>query len=127
MIKPVNHSRWAAPVVPVPKNDGHLRLSGDYKVTVNGALEVDKYPLPNPEDLFASLAGGKKFSKIDLTSAYQQLRLEEDCQELTTFNTHKGLYKYTQLPFEVSSAPVVFQQVMDTCAARLAKCDMLPG
>ena len=81
---------------------------------MNGALEVDKYPLPKPEDLFASLAGGKKFSKIDLTSAYQQLRLEEDCQELTTINTHKGLYKYTRLPFGVSSAPAVFQQVMDT-------------
>ena len=87
MIKPVKHSHWTAPVVPVPKNDGHLRLCGDYKIMVNGSLLVDKYPLPKLEDLFASLGGGKKFSKIYLTSAYQQLSLEEDCQELTTMNT----------------------------------------
>ena len=114
VLKPVMHSQWAAPVVPVPKNDGHIRLCGDYKVTINPALEVDKYPLPKPDDLFASLAGGKKFSKIDLTNAYQQLNLTEECQELTTINTHKGLYRYTRLPFGVASAPAIFQQVMDT-------------
>ena len=108
-------------MVPVPKNDGHLRLCGDYKVTINPAIEIDQYPLPKPEDLFATLAGGKKFSKIDLTSAYQQLSLEEDCQELVTINTHRGLYKYTRLPFGVASAPAIFQQVMDTVLQGLPK------
>ena len=70
IIEKVTHSQWAAPVVPVPKGDGRIRLCGDYKVTINPALEVDKYPLPKPNDLFATLAGGKKFSKIDLTHAY---------------------------------------------------------
>ena len=115
VLKPVMHSQWAASVNPVPKNDGHLRLCSNYKITLNPAMEVDKYPLPKPEDLFVSLAGGKKFSKIDLTSAYQQfISLAEECQELTTINTHKGLYKYMRLQFGVASAPAIFQQVMDT-------------
>ena len=101
-------------MVPVPKKDGLLRLCGDYKITVNPAIEIDQYLLPKPEDLFASLAGGTKFSKIDLTSVYQQLCLDEESQGLTTVNTHKGLYKYTHLPFGVASAPALFQQVMDT-------------
>ena len=101
-------------MVPVPKKDGLLRLCGDYKITVNPAIEIDQYLLPKPEDLFASLAGGTKFSKIDLTSAYQQLCLDEESQGLTTVNTHKGLYKYTRLPFGVASTPAMFQQVMDT-------------
>ncbi len=42
-----------------PKRGGSYRICGDYKVTVNSALEVDQYPLPNPSDLFASLSGGK--------------------------------------------------------------------
>ena len=45
-------------VVPIPKGDGLIRLCGDYKVTINPELEIDLYPLPKPEELFAKLAGG---------------------------------------------------------------------
>ena len=38
----------------------------DYKVTINPMLEINQYPLPKPDDIFATLAGGKYFSKIDL-------------------------------------------------------------
>ena len=114
IVEKVSHSNWAAPIVPVPKPNGHLRLCGDYKVTINPSLEIDQYPLPKPDDLFATLAGGKKFTKIDLTNAYQQMPLDQDSRELVTINTHKGLYRYTRLPFGVASAPALFQKVMDT-------------
>ena len=35
VIEPVRFSEWAAPVVPVMKGDGSIRICGDYKVTVN--------------------------------------------------------------------------------------------
>ena len=73
VITKVVHSDWAAPIVPVPKKNGKFRICGDYKVTINQALEVDQYPLHKPDDLFATLAGGNKFSKLDLSQAYQQL------------------------------------------------------
>ena len=75
VIKKVAHSEWATPIVPVPKKNGKFCICGDYKVTINQALDVDQYPLPKPEDLFTTLAGGKKFSKLDLSQAYQQLPL----------------------------------------------------
>ena len=121
VVEKVERSTWAAPVVPVPKNDGHIRLCGDYKITINADLEVDKYPLPKPDDLFASLAGGKTFSIIDLTHAYQQMPLKEASRDLVTINTHKGLYRYTRLPFGVASAPSIFQRVMDTVLQGLQK------
>ena len=46
----VRYSEWAAPIVPVVKPDKSIRVCGDYKVTINSALEVDQHPLPNPEE-----------------------------------------------------------------------------
>ena len=66
VLEKISHSDWAAPIVVVPKQDGSYRLCGDYKVTINQALEVDQYPLPRPDDLLATLAGGQKFTKLDL-------------------------------------------------------------
>ena len=73
----VEYSRWAAPIVPVlkdPKNPGGpIRICGDYKMTVNRVAPCDNYPIPNTSEQLATLAGGDKFSKLDLSQAYQQL------------------------------------------------------
>lgn len=114
IIEKVSYSDWAAPIVPVPKKDGRFRICGDYKVTINQALSVEQYPLPKPEDLFATLAGGQAFSKLDLSQAYLQVQLDEQTKPYLTVNTHQGLYRYTRLPFGVASAPALFQKMMDT-------------
>ncbi len=114
VLERVVHSNWAAPIVVVPKKDGRVRICGDYKVTINPSLDVDQYPLPRPEDLFATLAGGKQFTTLDLSHAYNQLVLEDSARNYLTINTHRGLYQYTRLPFGVASAPAIFQKVMDT-------------
>lgn len=72
IIQRIDHSEWASPIVPVLKPNGEVRICGDYKVTVNPHLNVDQYPLPKVEDIFAQLANGKRYSKIDLRSAYFQ-------------------------------------------------------
>ena len=111
---PVKFSSWAAPVVPVIKRDGNVRLCGDYKLTINSVAKNEVYPLPRIEELFASVSGGKVFSKLDLSHAYLQLQLDESSQEYVTINTHCGLYRYTRLPFGVASAPAIFQCTMET-------------
>ena len=83
-------------------------------MTVNQVLDVEQYPLPKPEDLFATLAGGKLFSKLDLSQAYLQLLLDEASKPYVAINTHKGLYTCTHIPFGVASAPAIFQKLMDT-------------
>ena len=114
VIEPVQLSDWAAPVVPVIKEDGNVRLCGDYKITVNKAAKLDHYLIPKIDDLFASLSGGKKFTKLDLSHAYIQVQLDEASRKYVTINTHKGLFRYNRLPFGVSSAPSIFQRIMET-------------
>ena len=90
MVLPVIDS--ILPVVTVTKEDGSLRLCGDYKRSVNRACHVDQYPLPQVNDMFARLAGCKSFTKIDLSHGYLQLTLDEESQGVTTINTMKGCH-----------------------------------
>ena len=60
-----------------------------------------------------SLTEGKKSSKLNLSSAYQQMPLEEGSRKYTTINTHCGQYWYARLPFGVSSIPAILQKAMD--------------
>lgn len=90
VISPTSYSEWAAPIVCVPKKDDSVRICGDYKVTINPWLNVEQYPLPRTQDLFAKLAGGRQFTKLDLSQAYQQVQLEEKSRRYLTINRHKG-------------------------------------
>ena len=110
----MDYSDWAAPIVAVLKSDQKsVRICGDFRMTVNPVSKLNRYPLPKVKDLLASLAEGKVFSKLDLTQAYQQLKLDATSQKYLVIKTHRGLFRYTRLPFGVSSAPGIFQRVME--------------
>ena len=111
-IEPVQFSEWVAPIVTILKPDDSIRICGDYKSTVNQVSKLDSYPIPKVEDLLATL-GGEKFTKLDMSQAYQQLQLDDESKQYTTINTHKGLFQYTRLPYEISSAPGIFQRNME--------------
>lgn len=97
--------------MPVLKQDGSLRISSDYKLTINQVPNHDSYPLPSMDDLFAMLAGGQAFTELDLPQTYQQMILEDESKELLTINMHHRLFRYNRLPFGVSAAPSIFQMI----------------
>ena len=78
VLEKVDSAEWATPIVPVLKPDNTVRICGDYKVTINPILDVPAYPLPTAEEIFSKLNGGQKFSKLDLSHAYQQVLLDEE-------------------------------------------------
>lgn len=59
------------------------------------------------------MAGGEKFSKIDLSQAYLHMQIHEDDRHLLTINTHKGLYRCNRMLFGLSSAPAIWQREME--------------
>ena len=118
-LKKVDISEWGTPIVRVIKPNGTIRLCGDYKVTVNPQLQVTQYPLPRPEELFATLNGGQRFTTLDLSEAYLQIELEEGAKACTTINTHKGLYSFNRLPYGIASAPAIFQNTMEQILPKL--------
>ena len=73
--------------------------------------KLNRYPITKVEDLFATLERGKT---LDLSQAYQQLRLDEGSRKYVVINTHKGLSGIaTCLPYGISSAPGIFQKAME--------------
>ena len=108
VLEKVEYSEWAASIVAVTKPDGNVRICGDYKVTINQYLEVDKHPLPKAEDV-VELSGGERFSKLDLKNAYNQIMLDDNSREFVGINTHKGLFRPTRLPYGAAPASAIFQ------------------
>ena len=92
VISPVQFSEWATPIIPVIKKNGGVRICRDFKVTVNPALCVEHYPIPRIEDLFVVC---------------------EDLRKYLTITPHKGRFCYNRLPFGITSAPSIFQRIMD--------------
>ena len=87
------------------------RLQAYYK---QNCQDRSDYPLPKIDKLFAALTGGKTFSKLDRSQAYQQLVLDETPKPYTTIKMHRGLYRYNHLPFSVSAVPAIFQRTLET-------------
>ena len=66
--------------------------------------------MPKPKELLSTLAGGQYFAKLDLSHAYNQVKINEDSKHITTINTHRGLFQYNRLCFGINSASGIFQR-----------------
>nr|GEU53581.1 putative reverse transcriptase domain-containing protein [Tanacetum cinerariifolium] len=92
--------------------DGSFRMCIDY-TELNKLTVKNRYPLPRIDDLFDQLQGLQFCSKIDLRSAYHQLRVHEDDIPKTAFRTRYGHFDFTVIPFGLTNAPTVFMDLMN--------------
>lgn len=114
----VKDSPWGTPVVPVPKGET-VRVCGDYTRTLNKVMDLKQYPLPTIEECFSKVAGGTKFSKIDIRQAFNNLLIAEEDISLTTLNTHIGQKAWTRIPYGLNNSGAYFQEAMDQILANI--------
>jgi hypothetical protein len=105
-------SPWGAPVIFVPKKDGTQRSCVDYRA-MNEVTVKNKYSLPRIDDLFDQLRGACVFSKINLRSGYQQLKVRECGRPKTAFVSRYGLYEFMVMSFGLTNAPAYFMYMMN--------------
>ncbi|GMJ12371.1 hypothetical protein HRI_004906300 [Hibiscus trionum] len=110
-----SNSQWACEAFYVNKRSEHargkLRLVINYQ-PLNHFLQDDKFPLPNRNVLFSSLAKAQLFSKFDLKAGLWQLGIDPADRPKTGFCIPNHHYQWTVMPFGLKTAPSLFQKAM---------------
>jgi hypothetical protein len=94
----------------VKKKDGGLRPCIDYR----GLNQITvSYLLPLIATAIESMHGARFFTKLDLRSSYNLVRVREGDECKTAFSTTSGHYEYLVMPYRLMNAPSVFQSFVD--------------
>ena len=94
------------------KKDFGLRPCQDYRY-INEHTIKDTYPLPLISDLINKVKDAPIFTKFDIWSGYNNIRIRDGDQWKATFITSKGLFELTVMFFELSNSPTTFQRFMN--------------
>ncbi|GJU79567.1 putative reverse transcriptase domain-containing protein [Tanacetum coccineum] len=100
----------------------------DYR-KLNKLTVKNRYPLLRIDDLSDQLQGSSVYSKINLRSGYQQLRVLKEDTPKTAFRTRYGHYEFQVMPFGLMNVPAVFMDLMNRLLkkeklyAKFSKCE----
>ena len=103
---------WSSNVVLVSKKDGKQRFAIDYR-KLNEVTKKDAYSVSQIQSILDKLHGYKYFSVKDISSAYWCVPVKDNDMEKTAFNTPRGLYEMTVMPFGLVNFQATFQRMMD--------------
>ena len=90
-ITQVFKSDWALPTVNVLKSQGTISVCGDFSFTFYKFLDPIKYSLPTIDDVISHVGDARVFTKIDFSTDFLQVPLDEQSKQYTTSNTNGGL------------------------------------
>ena len=94
------------------KPSGGLRFYIDFR-KLNAITRKDRYPLPLIDETLARISRAKIFTKLDIRQAFHRIRMDPALEDLTTFRTRYGAYKYKVLPFGLTNSPATYQRYIN--------------
>ena len=106
-IREVEYPEWLANVVLVKKENDKWRLCIDF-TDINKACPKNSFPLPRIDLIVDATAGHELLSFMDAFSGYNQISMNPDDQEKTSFVTAQGTYCYRVMPFELKNAGATY-------------------
>ena len=112
LIEP-SKSPYGAPVFFVRKSDGTLRMVCDWR-ELNKITNKNQACLPSIDDLFDTVQGNAYFTKLDLRSGYNQIRINDADVPKTAINTPLGHFQLGLMGFGLTNAPATFQSLMNS-------------
>ena len=111
-IREVFYLDWLVNMVMVKKSNGKWRMCIDF-TDLNKACPKDSFPLSRIDQLVDSTTGHKLLSFMDAFSRYNQILMDEDDQEKTSFITSQGLYCYKVMPFGLKNIGATYQRLVN--------------
>lgn len=111
IVKEVLHTEWVSNIVVVQRGDpesGSIRICLD-PIPLNKALKRPHLQFNTLDEILLELGKARIFSTVDAKKGFWHVELDEPSSKLTTFWTPFGRYRWTRLPFGISSAPEIFQ------------------
>ena len=108
---------WVSSLTYPMKPNGDIRICLDPK-DLNKAIIRENHKAPTLTEITHKLSGAKVFSKLDAQKGFWSVHLDKPSSILTTFNTHKGCFRFLRMPFGLKMSQDVFQMKMDQLIER---------
>ncbi|XP_019157957.1 PREDICTED: uncharacterized protein LOC109154680 [Ipomoea nil] len=109
-IKEIYYPQWLSNVVLAPKGST-WRMCVDY-TDLNRACPMDRFPLPNIDQLVDETAGCELMSFMDAFRGYHQISMHEEDAEKTAFITPEGIFCYLVMPFGLKNAGATYTRMV---------------